>query len=1174
MDVIGVVNILTLSGESVGTGFFVSSEGYLLTCRHVLDAGKYDKVGEIVSFKYATSSLVHKAIWIDSSEEKDLALLRADEKAENYLSLRERCDYDLKADSYGFPSGSNIEIKASVHIDRVFEDGKKLQLGNANSITFGFSGAPLIYDGTAIGMVVNVTRTDSNVRMTEIAFAVTAKCILQAFPQYLKQIVPQENAAVSRYTKKELIQPITLREFGLLANTYVERTELLNRMKYILGMPMQEKNYVYLSGIGGEGKSELARAYAFREKDVYQEIFWLTCEMNSLPDLMELFGKSHYMKASISREEAEQLDERSLIIVDNCNNLTGEFLYQIASGTGKAKVVFTTRLTVVECDPDYKDHMLRVISDDPEKFALAVFEKNLQNREIKSNEIYSVKRICRRVGCHPMAVSMLARNLSTYRKNCSFFEFYNELEKGFPVALPRYTQLPFSKDEVEDNRSFYSAIEHLFHDFLSHDFSLLERQILSLFCLMPFKEYKKEYIFSLLGDDIMNTAIETACYGLVSKGWISENGEYLSMHPLIAEVMNEDNGKKEMCIISDPSFYMYLLKNWLVMLPEIGEDYSDIMLVCLSKIENAAKTESENDYLFLAVKAILAHYRIQDKFMVLDYDNSAELLAKMQGDITRAHRFTRALKKFRIKIQNVYPTLSFGFTAIAEYEYGIDYMYYDLESQQEHMILELHNRRLYGGYWGTQESERHSYAMPMRVYLKEFLCKKETVHYSAGFNKTGLADLNFPDTLFGCNITEIPEKFCMQCCIKSLHLPSGLSEIGTNAFAKCAGLEGKIDFPGSMEKIGENAFADCSSITEVHLPNGITEISDNVFHGCVQLSIIELPEYLISVGKGAFDRCSFSELVLPDRLSSIGENAFSGCPIKDITIPSSVVSIGRGAFSGCPLKDITIPNTVTDYREINFSDCSSLIDFVIPESVTDISYINFNRCKALRSFSFPKNIDYEKTCYVGFENCSSITKIELPEGLKQINGQSFSYCSNLEEILIPDSVSEIGKKAFFGCSKLKSIKLPTQLRQIGECVFAECSKLKSIKLPTQLRQIGDGVFAGCTSLETISIPSTVEEFNWQAIPYDNVFTKYPPQRYVYFPEGANLKIFQTLHGGKLWINVIDLTHPPEIFPNNVQTALCRGYLLAVEKQFQIPKDIKDAYDDFIRKCQIPRSLIK
>lgn len=1178
-----IVNILNSTGKSVGTGFFASPEGYLLTCNHVLKAAMY-RDGQAVIFKYANNNCTYEAKCIEVDEAKDLALLQTDEKAESYIPLCDLDYYNLTADSYGFPDGSKKRTKASVHIDEVSEDETEFQLGDANSVTFGFSGAPLIYDTTVIGMIVEVANKDSLGRMTNVAFAVSAKCILHAFPQYLNQITIRKNISASQYTKKDLIQPITLSEFGLLANTYVERTELLDRMKNILEMPHRKKNYVYLSGIGGEGKSELARAYAFREKDSYQEIFWLTCKDDNMPNLMELFSENHYMRVPISKEEVELLDEKSIIIIDNCNHLTGDFLRRIMSETGNAKLIFTTRMVVIETDSNYKEHMLRVASDNPAEFAYKVFEKNLQNREISNDEIYYVKKICHRIGYHPMTAAMLARDLSVYRKNCSFEKFAQELEKGFTSAFPQYMQLPFCKDEIEENKSAYSVLSNLFHDFLSHDFSPLELQVLSLFYIMPFKEHKKDYIFLLLGDDMMNTAVEAACSDLIARGWLSVNGEYLFMHPLIAEigVMKRDEGS----IITDPSFYIHILKNWLVMLPEIAEDYFDIMVFCLSQIQNAAATDSEYDFLYHAIKTLLKHYHIMHIF-IMSPEYGADRLTEMQGVITQKHKFKRPLNKLlKTRTQDVYSEDSFGFTAIAEYEHGIDYLYYDLISQQEHLILDLHNKRMRRSYWGMEEQEERFHDAPLRIHLKEFICKKIEVHYGGWFDKKNIRDLSFPDCLLNCDITEIPKDFCKQRCIQSLQLPSNLSEIGESAFEGCAALTGEIDLPEYVEKIGENAFRDCPNITSVSFPNGITEISSAVFQGCERLAITDLPENLVSIGANAFRRCICKEIILPDGLSSIGEFAFASTGLESIIIPSSVVSIGRGAFRWCCFKDFKIPKTVVDFQEINFEFCPNLTTLTIPESITDIRYINFNNCKKLNSFSFPKNIDYSRMRYVGFSKCSTITKLELPEGLQEINGDSFSCCTNLEEIVIPDSVLHIDRRAFFGCHKLKVIKLSTNLQQIADFAFEDCRslesimipdsvlhiggyafggchKLKEIKLPTNLQQAGDFIFEDCPELETIIIPSTITELKWDAVSYSCWYEPHS-QFHVYFPEGANPRIFDSLHGNNLWLNIVELIHPPEFFPENVWEALCRGYLLAVKKNFQIPEDTQKAYKDFMQ----------
>jgi len=170
--------------ESFGTGFFVSPDGNILTCKHVLEKAGYRKCGQLVCYKYVDDSTIYKAKWIKSANKEDLALLRANEKKENYIPMC--CDKNisgLKTDSYGFPNGSKREIKASVSIESVFENEKYIQLGNANTVTFGFSGAPLIHDNIAVGIIHNVARVDSNGRLAEVAFAISAKRVFEFFPE-------------------------------------------------------------------------------------------------------------------------------------------------------------------------------------------------------------------------------------------------------------------------------------------------------------------------------------------------------------------------------------------------------------------------------------------------------------------------------------------------------------------------------------------------------------------------------------------------------------------------------------------------------------------------------------------------------------------------------------------------------------------------------------------------------------------------------------------------------------------------------------------------------------------------------------------------------------------------------------------------------------------------------
>lgn len=177
-----IVNILSLSKKSFGTGFFVSQNGNILTCKHILEEAGYKERGQLIYYKYEDDATVHKARWVKSADEEDLVILETNAES-NYIPIHEENTLDLVADSYGFPNGSKRKIKASVTIDRMFKNERYIQLGNANTVTFGFSGAPLLYNDVAIGIINTVGKTDTNGHFAEVAFAISAKRIIEVFSE-------------------------------------------------------------------------------------------------------------------------------------------------------------------------------------------------------------------------------------------------------------------------------------------------------------------------------------------------------------------------------------------------------------------------------------------------------------------------------------------------------------------------------------------------------------------------------------------------------------------------------------------------------------------------------------------------------------------------------------------------------------------------------------------------------------------------------------------------------------------------------------------------------------------------------------------------------------------------------------------------------------------------------
>jgi hypothetical protein len=138
------------------------------------------------------------------------------------------------------------------------------------------------------------------------------------------------------------------------------------------------------------------------------------------------------------------------------------------------------------------------------------------------------------------------------------------------------------------------------------------------------------------------------------------------------------------------------------------------------------------------------------------------------------------------------------------------------------------------------------------------------------------------------------------------------------AFNNCTYLT-IIHIPDGVTSIGSRAFEDCSSLTSINIPEGVTSIGDSTFSGCSSLTSITIPESVTNIGGFAFYGCSsLTSITIPEGVTSIGDYAFSYCSsLTSITIPESVTSIGMDAFFVC-----------SSLRTIKWNTTCSIPDYI------------------------------------------------------------------------------------------------------------------------------------------------------------------------------------------------------------------------------------------------------
>ena len=215
------------------------------------------------------------------------------------------------------------------------------------------------------------------------------------------------------------------------------------------------------------------------------------------------------------------------------------------------------------------------------------------------------------------------------------------------------------------------------------------------------------------------------------------------------------------------------------------------------------------------------------------------------------------------------------------------------------------------------------------------------------------------------------------------------------------------------DTIGSYTFYECRNLKSLKLPSGVTEIGSSAFEDCRDLTSLTIPSGVTEIGSSAFKGCTgLTSLSLPSGVTEIGSSAFEDCRgLTSLSLPSGITKIGSATFYGCTgLTSLSLPSGVTEIGSATFYGCTGLTSLSLPSSITEIDSYAFKGCTGLKDVSFYINGDFE-TYLTKDHPC-----IEVGCGIK--------YYLNDEEItsiVVPSSVTTLGMYAFQRCSNLQSV---------------------------------------------------------------------------------------------------------------------------------------------------------
>ena len=246
---------------------------------------------------------------------------------------------------------------------------------------------------------------------------------------------------------------------------------------------------------------------------------------------------------------------------------------------------------------------------------------------------------------------------------------------------------------------------------------------------------------------------------------------------------------------------------------------------------------------------------------------------------------------------------------------------------------------------------------------------------------------------------------------------------------------------------------------------------------CITSVVVE--EGITGINSGLFNAnyTALKDVTLPQGLTKCS-SAFRECPLLENVTTGS---LGSSMFADCPnLKNVTL-QSVEEIPSSAFKNCTSLTSITLPEGVKTIGDYAFEGCTSLAEVNLPSTLE-NLSGYI-FKDCTSLRKVTVA-GDHYVIKDEIVYTADMKTLVfcpptyrgavnIPDGVTAIGDGAFFYCSKVTDITFPESLTTIGADAFCGAASLKKAMLPESVTAIGEYTFQECAALTEVRLPSTL-----------------------------------------------------------------------------------------------------
>ena len=318
------------------------------------------------------------------------------------------------------------------------------------------------------------------------------------------------------------------------------REDLLGELDaFFHGQSEDKGNALFLNGVGGIGKTELAKRYAYLHQQEYARVLFLSFQ-NSIEetlcqDSFEIYhgnvsDDDEEDKAKVSQEKLyasrlrllkEDLTPQDLLILDNFDTFDDKIqdLLDI-----DCKLLVTTRLDV--SDYDYPQRTVRAIH---EMDTLWEIFHRYNQLDYTEDECVQIEALMDYVDCHTMTICLIAKYLKENEEDPAVLLEAMKTREGITAAQDS-THVRHRKDRRMTNESVEKHLRILFD--LSR-FSQNEIDLLAAFSLLGPVRIAKETMRQLLGAAYREDTLQS----LVKTGWVElTRDNIVSLHQIILDL--------------------------------------------------------------------------------------------------------------------------------------------------------------------------------------------------------------------------------------------------------------------------------------------------------------------------------------------------------------------------------------------------------------------------------------------------------------------------------------------------------------------------------------------------------------------------------------------------------------------------------------------------------------